>query len=117
MPEKDIKSPADTIVERASPLPVVDDLARPLIDPDRLVDPRPVLAAARAAASQAKVEMESDADLHSQARHSRKPLSNQMPYRSVLLGSAFLGLLMIVFGRDAVQFLSASPLHPVLSRP
>lgn len=103
--------------DRQSESPQVDDLAQPLIDSERLVDPRPILAAARAAASRAKIEIEDDAKSPQKNMTTDKKASPPLPYRSVLLGSAFLGILMMIFGRDAVHFLSASTLHPALSRP
>lgn len=97
------------------PKAISDDFAQPLIDRERLVDPRPVLAAARAAASRANLEL---ADLvQDGADDGRSGQSGKRPYRSVLLGSAFLGALMILFGRDAVQFFSASVTHSGLARP
>lgn len=93
----------------------VDEFARPLIDSERLVDPRPVLAAARAAASRANLEL---AGLPEHAvEHKNVGPPEARPYKSVLLGSAVLGILMIVFGRDAVQFLSSASLNTGLARP
>lgn len=91
-----------------------DDLARPLIDPERLVDPRPVLAAARAAASRANLELAENQTPQIQAQ--RSGLAKERPYRSVLLGSAVLGILMLIFGRDAAQLIVSAPLNHGLAR-
>ena len=116
LPDPDFAITAQSQKDAAQPMaPPIDDLARPLVDPEKLVDPRPILAAARAAASRATAEpapvIKSD---HDQAIH----MSAQRPYRSVLLGSAVLGLLIVIFGRDAAQFLSTSSLTTgALARP
>jgi len=92
-----------------------DDIARPLIDPERLVDPRPVLAAARAAASQANAEIEHRSSGKEERRRTRGATSG--PTGRFCCGSAFLGLLMILFGRDAVQFLTSSHGYPTPAQP
>ncbi len=110
LPDPDSPAPAP---ETAMPpesvqMPPIDDLARPLIDAERLLDPRPVLAAARAAASRSLADS-SQAETLNMGQAARG--KDERPYRSVLLGSAVLGFLMIFFGRDAVQFLTSASLQ------
>lgn len=108
LPDPDSYSPNEAMPPETAQAPPIDDLARPLVDPDRLLDPRPVLAAARAAASRSLSETPQAETFKS--RHVARG-KDERPYRSVLLGSAVLGFLMIFFGRDAVQFLTSAPLQ------
>lgn len=117
LPDRQPESVATSLSDEHAPTARIDDLARPLIDPDRLLDPRPVLAAARAAANQVTASADADARPNGKDWMQEEKTSSPLPYRSILLGSACLGILMLIFGRDAVQFLSNGPLQPVLSRP
>ena len=105
LPDPEASAQGDANLPEPVQTPPIDDLARPLIDPERLLDPRPVLAAARAAASRSLAE-----EMQSEAAQMRPVPTRKedRPYRSVLLGSAVLGFLMIFFGRDAVQFLTSA---------
>lgn len=96
------------------PTAQIHDLARPLVDPARLVDPRPILAAARSAASRAQFD---DETARSGLEETAISGSEQRPYRSAVLGSALIGILILLFGRDAVQFLSASHTPGLFARP
>lgn len=110
LPTADANLPSNT----TTAMPQIDDIARPLLDPNRLVDPRPVLAAARAAASQVHIE---DVTRENPNPASRETLHPAKPFRSVLVGSAILGVLMMMFGRDAVQFLQSTSIHNAFARP
>ena len=107
----------ESVIQDTPSMPnIVNDLAQPLIDPERLVDPRPVLAAARAAAARVTNDQPDSDSNETSLQKSTAPV--ERPYRSVLLGTALLGLLMIIFGREAAQFLTSAPITTgALARP
>lgn len=115
LPDREPASDVPTDKIHQAPSAPREDLAKPLVDPDKLVDPRPILAAARAAASRVTSE---PAPFNPRHQSETTQPGKERSYRSVLLGSALLGLLIMIFGREAAQFISASPLTTgAISRP
>lgn len=88
----------------------VNDLASPIFDKDRMSDPRPILAAARAAAARSIADDAARASYRETEKRESQPKQNDRPYRTIFLGSAVLGLFLILFGREALQFIAATPL-------